>query len=138
MTSPPKKRLNLRLILAEWPPIRTYASPRQVSQLAGFLMHISFAVRPGSFFVHLVFASVGMPRIAAGDHLVDGISNLRRRIILGPEFHADLGFWLWLVDKGFDARGGVSSPLMYHLLGTAGTTNVVLGRVKNRCRGILP
>ena len=33
-------------------------------------MHISFTVRPGSFFVHGLLASIGMPRIAAGDHFL--------------------------------------------------------------------
>ena len=92
VTAPPHKRVKLRLLLGEWPPTRTYASARQVSQLAGFLMHICFAVRPGSFFVHCLLASVGMPRIAAGDHFAGRMANPGRRVALGPEFHADLGF----------------------------------------------
>ena len=88
VTSPPHKRLKLRLLLAEWPPDRTYASAKQVSQLMGFLMHISFAVRPGSLFVHRLLASVGMPRIAAGDHFAGRMANPGRRVALGPEFHA--------------------------------------------------
>ena len=115
LTSPPHKRLKLRLLLAEWPPTRTYASAKHVSQLAGFLMHISFAVRPGSFFVHRQLASVGMPRIAAGDHLAGRMANPGRRVALGPEFHADLEFWRWFVDKGADVRDGVLSAPMYHL-----------------------
>ena len=116
VTSPPHKRLKPRLFLAEWPPTRTYASAKQVSQLAGFIMHISFAVRPGSFFVNRPLASVGMPRIAAGDHFAGRMANPGRRVALGPEFHADLEFWRWFVDKGADARGGVLSAPMYHLL----------------------
>ena len=49
VTLPSRKRLKLRSLLAEWPPSRASASARQVSKLAGFLMHISFAVRPGLF-----------------------------------------------------------------------------------------
>ena len=116
VTAPLHKRLKLRLLLAEWPPTGTYASAKQVSQLAGFLMHISFAVRPGSFFVHRLLASVGMPRIAAGDHFAGGMANPGRRVVLGREFHADLEFWQRFVDKGVDARGGVLSAPMYHLL----------------------
>ena len=116
VTSPPHKRLKLRLLLAEWPPTRTYASAKQVSQLAGFLMQISIAIRPRSFFVHRLLASVGMPRMAAGDHFAGRMANPGRRVALGPEFHAGLDFWRWFVDKGVDARGGVLSAPMYHLL----------------------
>ena len=94
VTAPPHKRLKLRLFLAEWPPTRTYASAKQVSQPAGFLIHISFAVRPGCFFVHLLLDSVGMARIAVSDHFAGRIANPGRRVALGPEFHVDLEFWL--------------------------------------------
>ena len=93
MTAPPHKRLKQRLLLAEWPPTRTYAPAKQVSQLSGFFMRISFAVRPGGFFVHRLLALVGMPRIAAGDRFVGRIANPGRLVDLGPEFHADLEFW---------------------------------------------
>ena len=116
MTSPPHKRLKLRLSLAQWPPTRTYASAKQVSQLAGFLMHISFAVYPGSFVVHRLLASIGVLRIAAGDQFAGRMANPGRCVALGPEFHADLKFWRWLFDKGVDARGGVLSAPMYYLL----------------------
>ena len=78
-------------------------------------MHISFAIRPG-LLVHRLLALVWMPRIAAGDHFAGRMANPGRRVALGPEFHADLEFWRWLVDKGVDARSGVLSVLMYHLL----------------------
>ena len=98
VTLPPHKRLKLRSLLAEWPASRTCASATQVSQLAGFLMHISFAVCPGSFFVHRLLASVGMPSIAAGDDFAGRMANPGRLVALGPEFHADLEFWRWFVD----------------------------------------
>ena len=116
VTAPPHKCLKLRLLLAERPPTRTYASATQMSQLGGFLMQIYFAVRPGSFFVHRLLASVRMPRIAASDHFAGRMANPGRRVALGPEFHADLEFWRWFVDKGVDARAGVLSTPMYHLL----------------------
>ena len=116
VTATPHKRLKLRLLLAEWPSTRTYASAKQVSQLADFLVHICFAVRPGSFSVHRLLASVGMPFIAAGDQFAVRMANPGRRIALGPEFHADLELWPWFVDKAVDARGGVLSAPMYHLL----------------------
>ena len=52
------------------------ASAKQVSQLAGFLMHISFAVRPGSFFVHRLLAPAGMPSIAAGLDFSDRMATV--------------------------------------------------------------
>ena len=140
VTSPPHKRLKLRLLSAEWPPTRIYASAKQVSQLAGFLMHISFAVRLGSFFVHRLLSSVGMRRIAAGDHFADRMANSGRRVGLGPDFQADLKLWRWFVDKGVDARRGVVGAdvvVVVSFAGAPGTTYVVLGRAKNRRRGIL-
>ena len=79
-------------------------------------MHISFAVRLVSVFVHCLLSSVGMPRIAAGDHFAGRIANPGRRVAVGPDFHADLEFWRWFVGKGVDARIGVLSSPMYHLL----------------------
>ena len=136
VTTPPHKRLKLLLLLAQWPPNRTYVSANQVSQLAGVLMHIFSAVRPRSFFVHRLLSSVGMPRFAAVDHLAGRMANQERRVAIGPEFHADLEFWRWFVDnKDVDALSGVlSAPI---LAGAPGTTYVVLGHVKNRRRGIL-
>ena len=48
-TLPSHDRLKLHVILVEWPPCRASASVKQVSQLVGFLIHVSFAVRPGFF-----------------------------------------------------------------------------------------
>ena len=84
-----RKRLKLRSLLAEWPPSRA-TSARQVSKLAGFLMHISFAVRPGLFFVQRLLASVGMPRVASGAGFAYRMPDPGRRVALGPEFHGDL------------------------------------------------
>ena len=116
VTLPSHKRLKLHTILAEWPPSRASASAKQVSQLVGFLMHVSFAVRPGGFFVNRLLASVGMPRIAAGADFAGRMANPGRRLALGPEFHGDLEFWRWFVEEGLDARGGILSAPMYHLL----------------------
>ena len=108
VTAPPHKRLKLRLLLAEWPPTRTYASAKQVSQLAGFLTRIFSAVRLGSFF---------MPRLGCRESQ-PVITSLAEWPVRGggPEFHADLEFWQWFVDKGVDARMRVLSAPMYHLL----------------------
>ena len=78
-------------------------------------MHITFAVRPGYFFVHPLLAPVGMSPIASGDEIADRTANPGRRVHFGPEVHVDLEFWRWFVDKDVDARGGVLSAPMYHL-----------------------
>ena len=106
VTVPTPKRLKLRVLLSEWPPSRASASAKQVSQLVGFLMRVSFAFRPGSFFVQRTLAPVGMPRIAAGADYACRMVNPGRSVALGPEFHGDLEFWLWFVSEGLDARGG--------------------------------
>ena len=87
-----------------------------MSKLAGFLMHISFAVRPGSFFVQRLLASVGMPRVASGAGFAYGMPDPGRRIALGSEFHGDLEFWRWFAVEGLDARGGTLLAPMYRLL----------------------
>ena len=107
VTLPSRKRLKLRSLLAEWPPSRASASARQVSKLAGFLMHVSFAVRPGLFFV---------PRVASGAGFAYRMPDPGRRVALGPEFHGDLEFWRWFAADGLDARGGTLSAPMHRLL----------------------
>ena len=114
VTLPPHKRINLHELLAEWPSSRMSASAKQVSQLAGFLMHISFAVRPGSFFVHRLLAPAGMPSIAAGLDFSDRMANPGRRVALGPEFHGDRGVWPWFVDEVLNEIGGTLLAPTYH------------------------
>ena len=90
MTLPSPRRLKLRVILSEWPPSPASASAKQVSQLVGFLMHVSFAFRPGSFFVHRMLAAVGMLRITADAEYACRTVIPGRRVALGTEFHVDL------------------------------------------------
>ena len=61
-----------------------------MSHLVGFLMIVSFAFRPGSFFVHHMLASIRMPRITAGAEYACRTVIPGRRVALGPEFHVDL------------------------------------------------
>ena len=65
VTLPPHMRDKLCELLEAWPASRTSASAKHVSKLVGFLMHVSFAIRPGSVFVQRMLALVGMPRITA-------------------------------------------------------------------------
>ena len=57
ITMAQQKQAKLAVLLAEWPPSRTVATARQVSQLTGFLMHVSFALRPGKLFVGRLVAA---------------------------------------------------------------------------------
>ena len=77
---------------------------------------MSFAVRPGLFFVQGFLASVGMPRVASGAGYAYGVTDPGWRVALGPEFHGDLEFWRWFAAEGLDARGGTLSAPMYRLL----------------------
>ena len=92
VTLPSHKRLKLQIRPAEWPSSRTTASARQVSQLVGFLIHVSFAVRPGRFFVNRLLASVGMPGISAGDDFRFRTANPGRHHVLVPEFQRTSSF----------------------------------------------
>ena len=116
VTLPSPKRLKLQTVFAEWPSSRTSSSTRQVSQLVGFQIHVTFAVRPGRFFVNGLLASVGMPRIFAGAEFGFRTTNPGQCLVSGPEFQRDLHFWRWFVEEGLGARGGTLSAPMYHLL----------------------
>ena len=84
--------------------------------LVWVLMHISFDVRPGSFLVQRMLASVGMPRITDGADFAWRTANTGRPVILGPKFRGDLEVWRWFVAKRLDVRGGSSTASIYHLL----------------------
>ena len=58
---------------------------KQVSQLTGFLFHVSFVVRPGKFFVNRLLTDVGMPQSAAASGVAP--IGLGQRAVLGPESH---------------------------------------------------
>lgn len=82
---------------------RASATVRQVAELSYFLLHVSFALQPGNFYAERLLAAVGAPR---ADILSYRLRNPGHRVLIGPEFHADLDFWRWLVVEGLDARGG--------------------------------
>ena len=114
VTMPPTKMQKLCRLMAEWPPSRTWAWEKQVSQLTGFLLHVAFVVRPGKFFVNRLLADVGMPQSAAASETSP--TGRGRRVILGPEFHGDLEFWRWFATEGFESIGGCLSAPMFNLV----------------------
>ena len=59
---------------------RTVAMARQVSELTGFLLHVSFALRPGKFVVGRLLAAAGKSQSAA---FPAGVVNPGRRVVLG-------------------------------------------------------
>ena len=85
-----RKQQKSKGLLEAWPMSRNVATARQVSELTGFLLHVSFALRPGKFVVGRLLAAVGMPPSAA---FPAGVVDPGRRVVLGPEFHDDLEFW---------------------------------------------
>ena len=76
-------------------------------------MHVSFALRPGKFFVGQLLAAMGMPQSAA---FPSGLDNPKRKVTLGPLFHNELEFWRWFVDKRLAYRGGHFSSPMYNII----------------------
>ena len=109
----PRKLEKLQRMLGEWPVSRQTATVRQVSELTGFLLHVSFALRPGKFFVGQLLAAMGMPQSAA---FPSGLDNPKRKVTLGPLFHNELEFWRWFVDKRLAYRGGHFSSPMYNII----------------------
>ena len=55
--------------------------------------HASFAIRPGSFFVQRMLASVRMPHTTAGADFACRTANAGRRVALGLEFQGNLEVW---------------------------------------------
>lgn len=105
--------MKLGVLLDQWPSSRTWATARQVAELTGFLLHVSFAMRPGKFFVGRLLAAVGMPQSAV---FPSGVVNPHQRVTLGPLFHDELEFWRWFVAIGLDKKGESFSYPMYNIL----------------------
>lgn len=90
VTPSPHTRGTLREFIAVWPLSQASGSVKQVSKLVVFLMHVSFAVRAGPFFVQLVLASVRMPGIATCAVFACHTSKLGLHVAVGAEFYGDL------------------------------------------------
>lgn len=109
---PSHKSSKLREILGNWPRSRAIATCKQISELTGFLFHISVVIRPGKFFVQRLLAQANMPSSPSASF----VSLSRRRVVLGPEFHGDLEFWRWLVEAGIDKRKACRVAPMYRMV----------------------
>ena len=108
-----KQQKKLKWLLEAWPMSRNVATARQVSELTGFLLHVSFALRPGKFVVGRLLAAVGVPQSAA---FPAGVETPGRMVVLGPEFHDDLEFWRWFVAHGLASRGERFTSPMYNIV----------------------
>lgn len=107
------KQEKLARLLHVWPTSRKVATARQVSQLTGFLMHVSFALRPGKFFVGRLVAAAGQPSSAV---FTSGAPDPNKRLVLGTMFHDELDFWRWFVNRGLTSRGGFLCSPMFHVV----------------------
>ena len=56
------KITKLQNLVLQWPRDRKCASVRDILSLTGFLLHVSYVLRPGKFFVHRMLASAGVRR----------------------------------------------------------------------------
>ena len=108
----PRKPQKLHRLLGAWPVSHQIATVWQVSALTSFLLHVSFAIRPGSSSYAscwLRWACLNRP------HFASGLDNPNRRVALGPTFH-ELELWRWFVDKGLAYRWGHCSSPMYNII----------------------
>lgn len=90
-----KKRVKLTRMIDEWPASRRHASVREIQKLTGLLLHVSFVIRPGLFFVHRLWRAAGMQDKGASPQSTEWETrpDAHKRVHLGPEFHADMEFW---------------------------------------------
>ena len=105
----------MRGLLLKWPQSRRYALESEVRELVGKLLYASEVVRPGKFFVRLMLHQLGLPPVKRWQEKLSGSSPRSRRtgrLALGPEFHADVGFWRLTMSEEFVRLGShLSSPL---------------------------
>ena len=109
------KVARLRGFLLKWPRSRRYALESEVRDLLGTLLYASEVVRPGKFFVNRILNQLGLPPVKRWQEKLGGSSPRSRRggrLALGPEFHADVGFWRLMMSEEFARLGcHLSSPL---------------------------
>ena len=113
ITMTQRKQAELAVLLAEWPPSRTVATARQVSQLTGFLVRVSFALRPGKLFVGRLVAAASLPPSAV---FTFRVPDPIKRVALGLLFHDELQFWRWLADRGLTSLGGFLCSPMFNVV----------------------
>ena len=75
----------------EWPSTRRSATAREILSLVGKLWNITYALRPGKYFVWRTILLAGLHDPKAHD-------NQHRMLGIGHEFHADLNFWKWAIE----------------------------------------
>ena len=76
-------------------------------------MHVSFALRPGKFFVGRLVAAASLPPSAV---FTSGMPDPNKRVTLGPLFHDELEFWRWFVDRGLTSLGDFLCSPMFNVV----------------------
>ena len=111
----PRKLEKMQPLLGGWPVSRQTATVSWVSGLTGFLLHVSFAMGAGKFFVGQLLAAAVMSQLAA---FASGLNNANRRVTLGPLFYDEPDFVLAVVcgQRACLYRRGHVSSFVYNII----------------------
>ena len=102
----------IRLTLEqEWPLTRNPASAQEVLSVAGKLWNFTYVVRAGRYFVWQLLALTGLHKNARTK------KRTRRVVDLGWEFHNDIAFWRWTMDRQLVRKGeSLCAPIYDHIM----------------------
>ena len=115
---PERKLEEIRSMLEGWPYDRKVATVGEVLSLAGKLHHAAFVIRPSRYYVRRLLQLTNLHLSgseAAGKGEAWGAQRRARekgrRLVLTPEFMADVGWWKWFLGREGGVRGErVTSP----------------------------
>ena len=79
--------------------------------MAGKLWNLTYVVRAGRYFVWQLLALTGLHKNARAKE------RTRRVVDLGWEFHDDIAFWKWAIDKQLVRKGeSLGAPIYDHIM----------------------
>ena len=121
---PPAKLARTR-DLRQWPDSRSHVPEAEARSLIGKLLHPCEDVRPGKSFVGRMLNQLGLPPFQqrqdkwqsnlAASRGAWASAGGRGRIRFGPEFHADVEFWRFIVAWGIRSSAGTLEAPLYSL-----------------------
>ena len=79
-----RKSFKLRQVFADWPHSRHSATRKQIAEMAGFLLHVSVAVRLEQVFVQRLMAHANMSLFSAAG-ILSSSKRSWRLVPLGPD-----------------------------------------------------
>ena len=98
------------ILYLEWPSSRTHAGAQAVLSMAGKLWNLTYGDRAGRYFVWQLTRLTNLHKIAKSK------KRTRRVVKLGWEFHNDIAFWNWAIDKKLVSAGeSLGAPFYAHV-----------------------